>query len=79
MQESRDEPPAEASRPAPIASTTRLAPPQEAYGAYTRHALACGRCRDIDHEQRCSTGETLWRDYHAISEQAFRRLAGGTG
>lgn len=79
MGESRDEPAPEASRPAPIASTARLAPPQEAYGAYTRHALACPKCRDIDREQRCSDGETLWREYHAISDQAFRRLAGGAG
>lgn len=78
MPESRDQPAPTESRSAPVASTSRLAPPQEAYGAYTRHALGCDRCRDIDREQRCSDGEQLWRDYHAISGRAFRQLAGGT-
>lgn len=79
MGESRDEPAPTASQPAPIASTTRLAPPQEAYGEYTRHALACDHCRDIDRERRCPEGERLWHEFHEISDQAFRRLAEETG
>lgn len=75
MDERRDRPPPAGTQPALIASATELAPPQEAYGAYTRHALACDRCRDID-RGRCSEGERLWRNYHAISDRAFRQLAG---
>ena len=64
-----------AARPALIASATRLSPVQEAYGGYTRHALTCPACTDID-RGRCNAGEQLWRDYHQISDQAYQRLAG---
>ena len=63
------------TRPALIASATRLSPMQEAYGGYTRHALGCPACTDVD-SGRCSEGEQLWRDYHEISDQAYRKLAG---
>ena len=78
MSESRDDPPTPASRRDLIASTTRLSPVQEAYGASTRHALGCPKCRDIDRD-RCSEGDKLWNDYLAISDQAYRRLARETG
>lgn len=78
MSDSRDDPPTPASRPDLIASTTRLSPVQEAYGASTRHALGCSKCRDIDRD-RCSTGDDLWNAYLEISAQAYRRLARETG
>jgi hypothetical protein len=74
VDERRGDQPRPGTRPGLIASATRLSPVQEAYGDYTGHAIKCPKCRDIDRD-RCSDGETLWRTYHEISDQAYRRLA----
>lgn len=75
MDERRDPPPA-AGRPRLVAAHTGLTPPQEAWAAYTRHAIACSTCADID--RTCTVAGELYRAWVAISRVAFRRLADGS-
>jgi len=80
MDERRD-PPAEYESGLPpsglIASGAHLAPPQEAYGKWARHALHCKRCRDIDCE-RCAEGDELYDAYQKADSEALRRYNRGT-
>lgn len=72
----RREPPPETTPRAPIAAGLgQLSPVQSAYGAYTRHAIDCDDCRNVDHT--CEIAEGLWRAYQTAGRNAFRRLAGG--
>ncbi|MGW5197392.1 hypothetical protein [Streptomyces spiralis] len=48
---------------------------QQAYGAYTSHALACIVCRDID-RGRCDVAEQLWQAYRDADDEAYRKLTG---
>lgn len=73
MDERRDPPPpAQGARP-PLAAMSRLSPVQQAYAAYTGHAIACEACRDVD--RACSTADRLWKAYQAIAHDAFDQLA----
>ena len=58
---------------APLATAgSRLSPVQEAYAAYTRHAIACGVCRDPD--RSCEVAGELWRAYMGIAERAAWKM-----
>ncbi|MFI9344899.1 hypothetical protein ACIG0D_27090 [Streptomyces sp. NPDC052773] len=57
-----------------MAAASRLAPPQEAYARYTHHATRCWACRDID--QRCSTGEQLYRAWRQRLDRAAHKVSG---
>ncbi|MFH8804031.1 hypothetical protein ACH4F6_31335 [Streptomyces sp. NPDC017936] len=73
MDERRDPPPApQPGRPI-LAAATRLSPLQQAYAAYTDHAVSCDACRDVD--RTCAEAEALWRAYRAIGDDACERLA----
>lgn len=77
MDERRDaQPPAQAARP-PLAAMGRLSPTQQAYGAYTAHAIACEACRDVD--RTCPTAAELRRVWKAMTDAAFDELARETG
>jgi hypothetical protein len=76
VDERRDpQPPAQGARP-PLAAVARLSPVQQAYGAYTGHAIACDACRDVD--RSCADAEALWRAYRAAGDAAYERLADGS-
>jgi hypothetical protein len=60
----------------PLAAASRLSPVQQAYGAYTGHAIACDACRDVD--RSCADAEALWRAYRAAGDEAYDRLADGS-
>lgn len=75
MDERRDpQPGAQAARP-PLAAATRLSPMQQAYGAYTGHAVSCPACRDVD--RTCATAEDFWKAYRQIADAACDELADG--
>ena len=72
MDERRDPPPDGQDR-APLASAaSRLTPVQEAYAAYTEHAIACHECRDPG--SSCEVAGVLWRTYMAIANRAARQV-----
>lgn len=70
-------PPPRAERPRLVAAHTGLSPVQEAYGAWTRHQLACSTCRDID-AGPCSTAALLHRHWEVLAQAAVRRVADGS-
>jgi hypothetical protein len=73
MDERRDPPP-DATDRAPIAAGLgRLSPVQAAYAAYTRHAIRCDDCRDVDHT--CEVAEELWRTYQQVGGGAVQAVA----
>lgn len=77
MDERRDaQPPPQDGRP-PLAAASRLSPTQQAYGAYTGHAVACDACRDVD--RTCGTAEQLWKAWKTLTDDAFEQLARETG
>ncbi|MCX5522564.1 hypothetical protein OG342_06765 [Streptomyces bobili] len=78
MDEPRDTPPPAESGPRlPLATAnSRLSPVQQAYAAYTGHAIACPACRDVD--RTCPDAGELWTAYRAISDDAYAQLAEGT-
>ena len=76
MEERRDGPPDGGSHP-PIATGAKLAPPQEAWGAYVDHATHCEQCRSLD-AGRCDRAEALYRAYQKADGEAYRQLHGGT-
>ena len=70
----RREPEPDATDRAPLAAGIgKLSPVQAAYAAYTRHAIACDACRDVD--RSCEQAEGLWRTYRAVSASACRQIA----
>lgn len=73
MDEPRDPPRDDGTRPPLIASATRLSPIQQAYSRFTRHSLDCDTCRDVD-RGHCDQAEQLWRAYQEQGADAFRRL-----
>jgi hypothetical protein len=73
VDEGRQPPAEDGTRRAPIAAGTRLSPLQEAYSAYTDHAVHCPSCRDID-RGRCSAGDDLWSQYQDVGAEAYRQL-----
>jgi hypothetical protein len=76
MDERRDPyPPLQGGRP-PLAAVSRLSPTQQAYAAYTGHAIHCEECRDVD--RTCPEAEELWKAYHKVSDDAYAQLAEGT-
>lgn len=75
MDEGRDNEPNPTARAPIAAGLGRLSPVQSAYSAYTRHAIDCDDCRNVDHT--CEIAEGLWRAYQTAGRNAFRRLAGG--
>lgn len=77
MDERRDLPPqAQPARP-PLAAASRLSPVQQAYAAYTGHAIRCDACRDVD--RTCAEAGELWKTYRSVSDDAFAQLAEGAG
>lgn len=66
--------PAQGARP-PLAAASRLSPVQQAYGAYTGHAVACPACRDVD--RTCPAAERLWKAYQSVAAEAYEQLADG--
>jgi hypothetical protein len=60
----------------PLAAASRLSPVQQAYGAYTGHAIACDACRDVD--RTCTDAEGLWKAYQAAGDAAYEQLADGS-
>lgn len=75
MDERRDPPPQPESHPL-IASGAKLAPPQEAWGAYVEHATHCNNCRSRE-GGRCAEAETLYLAYQKADGEAFRQLHHG--
>ncbi|WPO74055.1 hypothetical protein [Streptomyces sp. KN37] len=75
MDEPTHPPPSE-EVPQPIVARSRLAPVQEAYGAWAGHQLACDTCRDID-AGPCPTAARLRRAWEALAHQAVRRVVEG--
>lgn len=75
MEERRDQPPAQGTRPPVIASAARLSPLQEAWSRYVTHTTDCEHCRDVD-RGRCERSETLWRAYRGHEDAAYRGIAG---
>jgi len=73
MAEPREFPPGPQPGRPPLAAASRLSPLQQAYAAYTDHAIHCDACRDID--RTCSQAETLWRGYQAAGSETYRRMA----
>lgn len=65
----------QAARP-PLAAATRLSPIQQAYGAYTGHAVACPACRDVD--RTCGTADRLWKAYQEAGVEAYDKLSDET-
>lgn len=64
--------------PRPLAAAAaNLSPVQQAYGRWVRHCLACACCRDVDCG-RCGAADRLWQVYQAQTDEAYRRLGGGT-
>ena len=76
MDEPTNEPRPADSRPPLVAAHTDLTPPQQAWSAYTVHALACRVCCDVDAVE-CETAGDLYQAWVAASDGAFRRLGGG--
>lgn len=72
MDERRDPPP-DATPRTPLVGLGELSPVQRAYAAYTRHAIQCDTCRDVD--RACHVAEALWRVYQEVSGAACRRIA----
>ncbi|MET9550503.1 hypothetical protein ABZY36_35155 [Streptomyces sp. NPDC006627] len=66
-------PPEEETRP--IVARGRLAPVQEAYGAWAGHQLGCDTCRDID-AGPCVTAGPLRARWERLAGEAVRRVAG---
>jgi hypothetical protein len=61
----------------PIATAnSRLSPVQQAYAAYTGHAIHCDACRDVD--RTCPDAAQLWTAYQQVADNAFSQLADGT-
>ncbi|MFD4596682.1 hypothetical protein ACFWPQ_01490 [Streptomyces sp. NPDC058464] len=54
------------------AAGSRLSPVQEAYAAYTEHAIACDDCRNPG--LSCEAAGVLWRAYMAIANQAAQKM-----
>ena len=75
MDERREPPPPPGSQP-PITGGAKLAPPQEAWGAYVEHATHCPNCRSLD-AGRCTEADTLYRAYQKADSDALRQLHGG--
>lgn len=73
MDEGREPEPSATDRPPLAAGIGQLSPVQRAYATYTRHAIHCDACRDVD--QTCQAAEQLWRDYRSVSGEACRRIA----
>lgn len=73
MDERRELPPDATPRPPVVAGVGELSPVQRAYGAYTRHAIDCDACRDVD--QTCGTAGVLWRTYREVSGSACRQIS----
>ena len=82
MDERRDpEPDGGTARPAVPAAVLaagvgRLSPVQQAYSAYTGHAIRCDACRDVD--RSCGVAEELWRTYRSISGHACDQITDRT-
>lgn len=73
MDEGRDTGPDGTARAPLAAGVGQLSPVQQAYAAYTGHAIRCDDCRDPGHT--CETAETLWRTYRTVSGAACDRIA----
>lgn len=73
VDDGRDQPPGGTDRAPLAAGVGQLSPVQRAYSAYTRHAIGCDACRDVD--QKCETAEALWRTYRTVSGAACDRIA----
>lgn len=73
VDERRDQPPDATPRAPLVVGLGELSPVQRAYAAYTRHAIECDACRDVD--RACDVAETLWRVYQEVSGAACRRIA----
>ncbi|WP_405673326.1 hypothetical protein [Streptomyces sp. NBC_01530] len=71
MDERREDPAAPGSHP-PITGAAKLAPPQEAWGAYVDHATHCDVCRSHD-GGKCDPAETLYRAYQEADGEALRQ------
>ena len=61
----------------PLAAASRLSPVQQAYAAYTGHAIRCDACRDVD--RTCAEAGELWKTYRAVSDAAYVQLTEGAG
>ncbi|MEV7975482.1 hypothetical protein [Streptomyces sp. NPDC086519] len=74
MDERRDPPPdgQDAGQPPLASAGSRLSPVQEAYAAYTRHAIACDDCRDPG--RACEVAGVLWGTYMGIANRAARQV-----
>ena len=59
-----------------VAVNACLSPLQAAWDEYTRHALTCPVCRNVD-ASPCSDAEGLWRAYQAAGADAYDRLGEG--
>lgn len=68
--------PTDPDRPAESGTEAIAGPPspQDARGAYKRHAKACPRCQNAD-RNRCRDGQRLWRAWEGACDDAYRLLA----
>jgi hypothetical protein len=57
------------------AGVGQLSPVQQAYSGYTRHAIQCAACRDVD--RSCGVAEELWRNYQTVSGNACDQIGDG--
>lgn len=73
VDDGREQPPDGTDRAPLAAGVGRLSPVQQAYSAYTRHAIGCPDCRDVDHT--CEIAEALWRTYREVGDAAGRQVA----
>lgn len=73
VDDGREQPPDGTDRTPLAAGVGQLSPVQRAYAAYTRHAIGCPDCRDVDHT--CETAEALWRTYRTVSGVACQQIA----
>jgi hypothetical protein len=71
VDERRDTPPpSECSRP--IAVSTELPGPQQAWARYVEHSRGCEVCRDVD--RHCDEADRLWKAWQAQARQALQQL-----
>jgi len=75
MDERRDPPPGDASRPPLAVGVGRLPPTRQAWSRYVTHASKCDACLDVD--KRCDDGEAHYRAWQRVAGQALDELADG--
>jgi hypothetical protein len=58
----------------PVAVSSDLPGPQQAWGRFVQHSRGCVACRDID--QHCGEADRLWKAWQDRARRALDELGG---